>query len=110
MSAPTRGIPIELDRKRHLRFPLGVLKDIADTDADVLTMIWLGLKHEDPELTIEQVGEIVDLEMLPTLTDALKKASGGMLDLTGMVGSVVEGEAQPEGKAKARRARRARSS
>ncbi|HSH45231.1 MAG TPA: hypothetical protein VK966_05220 [Longimicrobiales bacterium] len=94
MPAPTRGVAITLDRERHLRFPLGVLRDIQGDDADMVTILHTGLKHEDPELTVEQVGEMIDLEMLPELTEPLKKATGGMIDL----GRLLDADEDAEGK------------
>lgn len=78
-------IEIELDRKRSLNFDLNALAvaEKAMTDfwglrttmgnvlaegtigaADTRAMIWAGLLHEDPELTIEQVGAMVRIDNL----------------------------------------------
>ena len=77
MPSPTKGVPVNLDRLRHLRYPLGVLRDIETTD--LATVLWLGLKHEDAELTVEQVGEMYDLSMMPDLVEPLRKATGGLV-------------------------------
>lgn len=82
---PTKGVPITLDRQRHLRFPLGTLRNM-DESSDVVSVLYLGLKHEDPELTEEQVGGLVDLEMMPTLVEPLRQATGGLINLKVMFG------------------------
>lgn len=69
-------ILIELDRPRHLRFDMNALCD-ADQKLDhqLLTilssspvmldtarvLLWAGLKHEDPSLTIERAGELMEI-------------------------------------------------
>lgn len=103
--APTRGVPVDLDRTRHLRYPLGVLHGIEEFGLkDLPKMLYLGLKHEDEEITEEALGEMVDLEMLPDLAEPLRKATAGLFDITVLFnrnGSAPEVEAgeTPEGKA-----------
>ena len=80
MPSASKGVPVELDKKRHLRFPLGVLRDF-DEGVDLVQALYLGLKHEDEELTPEKVGEIVDLETLPKLAEPLRKATGNLVDI-----------------------------
>lgn len=80
-----------LDRERRLRYPLAVLRDL-EGEADLARMLYAGLKHEDPDLTVEQVAEMVDLEMLEDLTEPLKRATGGMVDLSSVLGSVAEAD------------------
>lgn len=80
MTAPTKGVPVQLDRVRHLRFPLGVLRNI-EADTDLATVLHLGLKHEDEELTAEDVGEMIDLEMMPDLVEPIRKATGGLVNV-----------------------------
>lgn len=82
---PTKGVEVSLDKKRHLRYPLATLRAITD-DADLITILHLGLKWEDENLTEEEVGEIVDLEMLHELADPLKKATGGLVDVNALLG------------------------
>lgn len=103
MTSPTRGVPVQMDRERHIRFPLAVLRDF-DEDADLGTVLYLGLKHEDPDLTPEQVGEIVDLEMLPELGEPLRKASGGLIQLDKYLGALTD-EEEEAGKPAARKTR-----
>jgi hypothetical protein len=96
MPSPTKGVPVELDRTRHLRFPLGVLRGI-EADTQLATVMYLGLKHEDPELTVEQVGEMIDLEMMPGLVEPLKIATGGLVDAGVLFGFANTNGAQAEG-------------
>lgn len=90
----SRGVKITLDRERRLRYPLGVLNDLQG-DADLAKILYAGLKHEDPELTVEKVGELVDLEMLPELAEPLKKATGGMIDLSRLLDAAEPEEGKP---------------
>ncbi len=80
---PTRGVEVELDRKRYLRYPLSVLKSLQDEGADksLGQILLLGLKKDDPNLTIEQVEDMIDLENLDKLFDPVKKATGGLINL-----------------------------
>lgn len=78
---PTKGVPVELDRPRHFRFPLSVMKRIQEGDPSLEHMLYLGLKHEDPDLTAEAVADIVSLDMLEQIKAPLKKATGGLIDL-----------------------------
>lgn len=97
MPSPTKGVPVELDRKRHLRYPLGSLRQMSDGDVDLVAMLHLGLKHEDEELSVEQVGEMIDLEDLPKLAEPMRKATGGLVDidkLFGLNGAGPEGGAE----------------
>lgn len=85
--APTRGVPVTLDKVRHLRYTLGTRKRLLqeiggeealnDLTGDKMAILLLyGLKHEDPDLTLEQVEEMVDLENLPVVVEAFAKAMG----------------------------------
>lgn len=78
---PTRGVAVQLDRERHLRFPLATVQDLADGSFAFDRILWLGLRWEDPDLTQEQVAQLVDLEMIPALRGPLKQATGGLIDL-----------------------------
>lgn len=102
--APTRGVPVELDRTRRLRYPLGVLHGYTgegDVGTALADLLHRGLKHEDPDLTVEEVGEIVDLEMIPNLIEPLRKATGGLANVEALFG--LNGD-KPAGKAKVRAA------
>ena len=81
---PTRGVAIELDRTRYLRYPLSVLRKIQEdgNDRSIGQMLLMGLQKDDPELTLELVEDLVDLENLPALFEPMKKATGGIIDLS----------------------------
>lgn len=85
MAAPTRGVRVELDRTRHIRYSLGTMADLEDKFGsledvegirDTIHVIWSGLKHEDPDLTREEVAEMVDGENLETVMEAVAEAFG----------------------------------
>jgi len=81
--APTRGVAIELDRTRYLRYPLKVLKQLQNEPNRTLgDILLLGLQADDPALTIEQVEDMIDLENLNTLFAPVKRATGGLIDLS----------------------------
>ncbi len=84
---PTRGVPVQLDKLRHLRFSLRTMREVREEfgkDAlasglegdSVAKMLWYGLKHEDPELTPEIIEDIVDLEQLSDVMEAVAQATG----------------------------------
>lgn len=86
---------IELDKPRTLRFDLNALCAIEDatgkslsqavsnTMSSIRLMLWAGLKHEDPGLTLEQVGAMInpaDAGLMEAVTNAFKDSlpdSGG---------------------------------
>lgn len=63
MPGADRGVPIEVDRERRLRYPMKAVREVEDrfdinmvkgeefqTENldDFIWLIWLGLRHEDP--------------------------------------------------------------
>jgi hypothetical protein len=44
------------------------------TEDDLLALTWACLRHEDKELTIEAVGDMVDIGNLTSVADAMSKA------------------------------------
>lgn len=71
-------IPIELDRTRRLRFDMNALAALEENGLNVFDdetlanlerlvkspsrirlFVWAGLLHEDPELTLQQVGALI---------------------------------------------------
>jgi hypothetical protein len=77
-----------LDRERRLRFTFATRRQMLEelggeeklreglSGDSLCKVLWYGLKHEDPELTLEQVEEIVDLENLRETVAAMSKALG----------------------------------
>ena len=67
-------IPLQLDKIRNLRFSLKALSDVEEmlgkslseinltkmTIKQLFTFVWAGLYHEDHELTVERIFELVD--------------------------------------------------
>ncbi|MFP3947151.1 MAG: hypothetical protein ACLFWG_00340 [Longimicrobiales bacterium] len=63
MAGADRGVPIEMDRERRLRYPMSAVREVEDRFEinmvkgeefqtenldDFIWLIWLGLRHEDP--------------------------------------------------------------
>jgi hypothetical protein len=81
-------VPIELDKTRHLRFTLNAMieceertgRSMLNTKAtqiglkDLRVYVWAALIHEDPTLTPEQVGDMIDLHNLADVSDAFRRA------------------------------------
>jgi hypothetical protein len=74
MSLPTVRVPVKLDRDRTIVMSFNALCDaeeklgvslITTSDIDLTSLrslralLWAGLKHEDPTLTLEKVGDII---------------------------------------------------
>jgi hypothetical protein len=88
LPTPTRGVPVELEGKTYyLRFSLAAMKSIVGdeneenffknmTIAKLGPMLLAGLKASAPELTLEQLEEMIDLQNIAEITDALGKAVG----------------------------------
>lgn len=69
-----KGISINLDKPRTLRYGINALAKIEDITGrpitaldlnrvgikDLLVIVYAGLYHEDKDLTVEQVGNIID--------------------------------------------------
>jgi hypothetical protein len=66
-------ITIELDRVRHIRYPWRAIVDaeklsrkglplllVSPGVETVITLLWAGLVTEDPKLTMEQTGDILE--------------------------------------------------
>lgn len=79
-------VEVELDKVRHLRFDFNaaarfelvtgknllrgnVLTNLSATD--LVALLWACLKHEDAELTVEDVGAMVHFGNIDTVADAI---------------------------------------
>lgn len=87
-------ISVNLDKERHLKFNLNTFiiveeltgKKLADLQGDnggfdfkyLRALLYAGLKHEDKELTLEDVGELIDMDNMETVTSKLEEAMGGL--------------------------------
>lgn len=91
--------PITLDKERNFRYGMKALsllekkfkKPIGEIDMNVLsideiaTIFWAGLTHEDAELTIDKVMDLVDSystlgEVLPVMLEAMQGAFGSTIE------------------------------
>ncbi|MDA1509572.1 hypothetical protein ORN01_25005 [Bacillus cereus] len=81
---------ITLDKERTIKFTLNTLIEIEDvlghslaelgdkvTVRAMRTMLTAGLRHEDPEITESYVGELITMDNMSEVQDALGKAMGG---------------------------------
>lgn len=87
--APTRGVPVVLDRERRLRYTFATRRKMMEefggeekftqlelTGETLVRVLWFGLAHEDPNLTGDQLEEMLDMENIKDVVDALLKALG----------------------------------
>lgn len=91
MATPnTKPVPITLDKERHLLLNLNaycIAEDITGVNyirkaaalselnfRDLRALLYAGLKHEDPTLTLEKVGEIVGSNDFGAVGDAVLAA------------------------------------
>lgn len=78
------NIKIKLDRERSLKYDLNSMCIIDEhggmdeaklsSPAGLRLMLYAGLVHEDPDLTLEQVGAMVDIRQLEEISEAVGKA------------------------------------
>lgn len=85
---PTRGVPVMLDRERRLRYTFKTRRQMLEavggeeafqkglTGDKLPEVLWYGLIHEDPTLTVEDVEEMVDMEILNDVVQCMLKAMG----------------------------------
>ncbi|MEE9401258.1 MAG: hypothetical protein V3V32_04485 [Dehalococcoidia bacterium] len=78
-------VEIELDRPRFLRFDLNAMCEVermtgssfAEMDGSMQTMrvlLWAGLLHDDPELTLKDVGSFIHVGNIQEVSDAVGEA------------------------------------
>ena len=95
-----KGVSIKLDKERTLRFttkaiaaferkigkPFSKIDDFDDLFLDEkLSLIWAGLLHEDNNLTVDEVFDLIDehsdmLSVLQAVGSAMEMAFGGSGD------------------------------
>ncbi|GIW49206.1 MAG: hypothetical protein KatS3mg079_682 [Caloramator sp.] len=92
-------VPVQLDKMRNLRYGMKAIsliekkfgKSIAKIDMDDMTMeeiatfVWAGLVHEDKELTVEKVMDLVDeystvQTVMEKVSEAMNLAFGGTVE------------------------------
>lgn len=101
------AIPITLlDGQHHVRFVHGAVKRLeaevgkpfeeflldADNKETAIQLLWCGLLHETPDLTLEALENLVDVRMYPAIRLALIEA---------FTGQVVDPEGNAQGAAPA---------
>jgi hypothetical protein len=84
-----KGVLLDLDKPRRLRYDLSALADIEEKMGidsvyeffekplnfrTIRTVVWAGLLHEDPTLTEQDVGRMVDGENYQVVYDATLQA------------------------------------
>jgi hypothetical protein len=89
MANKERGeVKVTLDKERTLKFTLNSLVYAEENGVDIQnmskngsvklkdlrTLLFAGLMHEDKELTAEAVGELIDVQELAPISEALNKA------------------------------------
>jgi len=111
-----RSVPITLDRERQLKYDMNALCDADDVGGDKVTdlvfgrhmgvsalrvMLWAGLKHEDPKLTLKTTGDLMQAYIEREengLVELLEKVREG-LNASGLLGGA-EKNGRPEAAAK----------
>ncbi|WP_146876846.1 hypothetical protein [Bacillus subtilis] len=89
-----KTVDVMLDKERKLAFPLMalirlkkehgiVMADLKDkekaSDVEViLAIIWAGLIHEQPDLSYEELGYMIDISELPAISEKLSEVFGSM--------------------------------
>lgn len=87
MSNSKRGkVTLTLDKERTLFYDLNALVALEEQGIDIAKInegikmsqvrgiLWAGLIHEDKELTLEEVGSMVEVDNLQAVSDAINKA------------------------------------
>lgn len=87
MGKLAKGITIELDKPRRLVLDLNAMcewetatgKNLAQIGktasvSEIRLLLWVMLKADDPAITLEQAGALVDLENMGEVSEALRSA------------------------------------
>ena len=86
-TAPSKGVPVQMDRVRYFRYTLGTLRKIREELGDQALaegvsgdklgkMFWYGLVGDDPTLSPEAVEDLIDMENLEPIVAAMRQAMG----------------------------------
>lgn len=94
MGKTKKIVAVMLDKERHLKFNLNALimaekitgkklsemgEDKAEFGLEFLrAMLYAGLIHEDKELTLEEVGDMIDMDNMEEVTEKLGEAMSGL--------------------------------
>lgn len=87
---PATGVKVKLDRQRVLRYTFGALVALenetgesfsatadklqAGSMAAINLLLWAGLRHEDRSLTPEDVADMVEVDQLTAISEAIAEA------------------------------------
>lgn len=82
-----RDIAITLDRPRILRLDLWSqmqfekatgksVGEMSESATDLATIVWACLIHEDPDLTIDGLAKMIDLDKLEEVSGAIEELMG----------------------------------
>lgn len=89
MANKQRGfVEIELDKKRRLKFNMNALTELEDVLGMPITglsdqkvgmkelraMLWAGLLHDDPDLSLREAGDLIELENLQEISEKVTEA------------------------------------
>lgn len=89
MANKHRGyIDIELDKPRRLKFDMNALAELEDVIGkpvsqlnqdtvgikELRAMVWAGLLHEEPKLTIKGAGDLIQLDRIKEITKKVTEA------------------------------------
>lgn len=87
-------ISVVLDKPRSLCYDLNALIALEEIDGTVnevmeklqkgslkavRSLLWAGLLREDPDITMQQVGAMIDMNSLPIIAEAITKAVEGAM-------------------------------
>ena len=82
-------VTVELDKARNLQYTMNSLVEIEEfinrpiselgklSMKEIREVLFIGLRHEDPGLTAEAVGAMVDFNNIPALLEKFKEALSG---------------------------------
>ena len=106
-SVRSKGIPVELDKVRHLKYDLNAFAELEErygsveeamkvlqsgTIKGVRTLLWCGFVHEDEKLTERQVGALIGIQDLAMLTEKISQAMTAALPVAISVPATLNGE------------------
>lgn len=86
MTATNGKVKINLDKERTLFYNLNALVLLEEQGIDISKLtdgvsmkavrgiVWAGLQHEDKEITVADVGELITLENFETISTAIGEA------------------------------------
>lgn len=91
MKKQRKMVTINLDKERNLYFTLNsleIIEELTGKTIDKLSegmtigmlkaVVYAGLVHEDKELTVDAVGEMIGFEDIEMISNAIGEAFGGL--------------------------------